>query len=926
MADFRLPRLNVGERCYRALLVLYPPRFRRTFALDLVETFRDQRRHARETGTPAGAFWLAAVQDVLVHAAAEWMTTLGRVARRRNDSDREESSMAAVPQAFRLSELRFAARRLMRVRGFTVATTLVLSLGIGATTAVFSIVNGVLLRPLPYPRSDRLVALRHTIEVSGVKEAGQSEASVLLYQEHSRAFDGIAATRPTDVNLLPTTATDRAERVSAATASANLFDVLRTPPMLGRGFRAGEDRVGAPAVAILSYELWQRRFHGDRSAVGQRLTADGVSREIVGVMPLGFAYPSPGVDLWIPIEFDPPHANAGSFNYDGIARLRDGVSIAAGRSDLDRVLPHILEEFPSGIPPAIWAQVHVAPRVLALRDQLVGDVARLLWILLASVSIVLIIASANVANLFLVRGEGRQLELAVRGALGSGLSGILAQSLSESVLLTATGGGLGVLLAAVGVKLATTVGGPLGLPRLGDVRIDAPVLLFALGASVFSAVFVSVVPVFRARRVPIAMVLRGGNGAGGNGAATGARVGARNVLVVAQTALALVLVAASGLMARSFIRLEGVSAGFNPDNVVIARLMLPKANYPSATSRMQLYDVLLAKIRAVPGVGSATLGDWIPFTDDHNDTVLGVEDHPAAPNAVPDDHFVTTIDGQFFHTMQIPILSGRSFGRQDPNRATLEAVVSRAFAERYWKNESPLGKRIRPGIDGPWYTIVGEVADAHYDALDKPANDIVYLPMVTAGTRGAPASTNADSTDVPPYLTVIARASGPTGSVTGAIRDIVHSLDPSLPTYGEQPLSVVVHAASARAREMLLLLAIGLALVLGAVGIYGVMAYGVSLQQREIGVRMALGAQPAQVRRMISRKGVGLAAIGVAIGVVVALGVTRFLRSLLYDVSPTDPLILAGTCAVLLLVALAASWIPARRAAAVDPSEALRGR
>ncbi len=928
MSDFRLPRLNVGERCYRALLLLYPSRFRRAFALDLLETFRDQRRDARENGTPVGAFWLAAVQDVLVHAAAEWMTTLGRVVRWHHDPDREESSMAAVPQALRFAELRFAARRLMRVRGFTIATTLVLSLGIGATTAVFSIVNGVLLRPLPYPHPDRLVALRHTLEVSGVKEAGQSDASVLLYQEHSRAFDGIAATRPTDVNLVPTTANDRAERVSAATASANLFDVLRTPPILGRGFRAGEDRVGAAPVAILSYALWQRRFHGDRSAVGQRLTADGVSREIIGVMPRGFAYPSPGVDLWIPIEFDPPHANAGSFNDDGIGRLRDGVSIAAARSDLARVLPHILAEFPSGIPPAMWAQAHVAPSVLGLREHLVGDVAHLLWILLASVSIVLIIACANVANLFLVRGEGRQLELAVRGALGSGLSGILAQSLSESVLLAVMGGAVGVLLAAFGVKLATTVGGPLGLPRLEDVGIDAPVLLFAASASVFSAVFVSIVPVFRARRVPIAMVLRGGNGAGGNGAATGARPGARNVLVVAQTALALVLVASSGLLARSFARLEGVSAGFNADNVVIARLMLPKANYPSMTSRMQLYDALLAKVRAVPGVQSATLGDWIPFTDDHSDTVLEIEDHRVSSNALPDDHFVTTVDGQFFHTMQIPILSGRTFGPQDPRRPTLEVVVSRAFAARYWKNESPLGKRIRQGIDGPWYTIVGEVGDAHYDALDQPPNDIVYFPVVTAVSCPPCDPADSNATTVPPYLSVVARASGPAGSVTSAIRDIVHSLDPSLPTYGEQALSAVVHAASARAREMLLLLAIasGLALVLGAVGIYGVMAYGVSLQQREIGVRMALGAQPAQVRRMISRKGVGLAAIGVAIGVAVALGVTRFLRSLLYDVSPTDPLTLAGTCAVLLLVALAASWIPARRAAAFDPSEALRGR
>ena len=924
MPDFRLPGLDIGERCYRALLVLYPRRFRRAFALDLVETFRDERRDAKRRGVPAGAFWMAAIQDVVVHAAAEWTTTLGRIGRRTNDADEEESSMAAVPYALRFAELRFAARRLMHVPSFTIATVLVLSLGVGATTAVFSIVDGVLLRPLPYPRSDRLVALRHSIEVSGVKDADQSEASVLLYQEHARAFDGIAASRNTDVNLAAASANDRAERVSAATVTANLFDVLRVPPALGRGFRAGEDRVGAPPVAILSCALWQRRFHGDRSVIGQRMVTDGVSREIVGVMGKGFAYPSATVDLWLPLPLDPAHAQAGSFNYQGVGRLHDRVSAEGARADLARVLPHLLEEFPSGIPPEMWARAHVAPKVLTLRDWMVGDVARLLWILLASVSIVLVIACANVANLFLVRNESRQIEFAVRGALGSGLAGILAQSLSESVLLSATGGAIGVMLAGVGVKLATAVGGPLGLPRLQDVTVDGRVLLFAFGASLFCAMFVCVVPVFRARRLPIALVLR----AGGRGSTNGGRQSARSVLVVAQTALALVLVAASGLLARSFMRLEQVRPGFNADDVVYSRMMLPRASYPTATARMQFYDALMSKVRALPGVQSATLSDWVPLSDDHNDTVIEIEDHPAPPNAVPDDHFVTTVDGEYFHTMQIPMLSGRTFGVQDPKRATVEAIVSRAFAKRYWKDESPLGKRIRPGINGPWFTIVGEVGDAHYDALDKPVNDIVYLPIASADLDPNAGKTPTDSNvAVPAYLTVIARASGPVGATTSGIRDIVHSLDPSLPTYGERPLRDLVRAASARAREMLLLLAIasGLALVLGAVGIYGVMAYGVSLQRREIGVRMALGAPPAEVRRMISRKGVGLAGIGVAIGMVVAIGVTRFMRSLLYDVSPTDPLILAVTCAVLLFVALAASWIPARRAAAVNPTEALRG-
>ena len=915
MSDFRLPTLNLGERLYRALLALYPPRFRRTFALDLVETFRDQRRDARRNGLPATAFWMATVHDVIVHAVGEWTTAAWRIVRPANNPDRDDSAMSALIYALRFAELRFAARRLMRVPSFTVATVVVLALGIGATTAVFSIVNGVLLEPLPFPRSDRLVRLQHSADVPGVPIVDQSDASVLLYQEHAHAFDGIAATRFTDMNLSAMSANERPTRVSAAGTTANLLDVLRIRPMLGRAFRPGEDRAGAARVAILSYSLWQSRFHGDRQIVGKSLVIDGEPREVVGVMPRAFTYPSPTVQLWVPLDFDPAHAQAGSFNFNGIARLADGVTPEAARAELATILPHILDEFPSGIPPEMWKQAHVAPIVTSLRDSLVGDVARLLWILLASVSIVLVIACANVANLFLVRGESRQLELAVRGALGSGLAGILAQSLSESALLSASGGLLGVLLASAGIKLAASVGGALGLPRIDEVSVDGRVLLFALGTSVFCAVFVSLIPVMRARRVPIALVLRGG---GRGTTSDGSRQRARSLLVIAQTALALVLVAASGLLARSFLRLEQVKPGFDANGVVITRLMLPGASYPNPITRMHFYDALLAKVRAIPGIESATLGDWVPLSDDHNDGVVGVEDHPLPPNGVPDDHFVTNVDGQYFRTMRIPLLTGRSFGAQDPKRATLEAVVSRAFAKHYWSDASPLGKRVRPGISGRWYTVVGEVGDAHFDVLDKPANEVVYFPLVTA---------DSNQTSTPPYLTVFARSSAPAGSVTAAIRDIVHSLDPSLPTYGEKPLSDFVRAASARAREMLLLLAVasGMALMLGAVGIYGVMAYGVSLRQREIGVRIALGAQPSQVRRMVSRDGVGLAAIGVVIGVAVAIGVTRFLRSLLYDVSPTDPVILVGTCLTLLLVALAASWIPARRAASVDPSEALRG-
>ncbi len=921
MADFPQPPLDGEERLYRALLHLYPPRFRRSVAQGLVETFRDQRRDAERRGVSASAFWFASLRDLVTQACAEWMS-VWRPARGIPASDREEPTMAAVPHALRFTELRFAARRLARVPSFSIAAILVLALGIGATTAVFSLVNGVLLRPLPYPASDRLVALFHTVEVNGVTRADQSDASFLLYQEHARAFDGVAVSQDQDLNL---GAADgdaaRAERVAAAAVSANLFDVLRVPPAQGRGFLPGEDRLGASRVAVLSNGLWERRFRGGISVLGSHITVDGVSREIVGVMPRGFAYPSPAAELWIPEPFDPPHAQAGSFNYRGIARLRDGITLDGARADLERVLPRLLDEFPSGIPPSMWAQAHVRPVVMPLRDSIVGDLSRLLWILLGSVSLVLVIACANVANLFLVRGEGRQLELAVRSALGSGLAGIVAQCLSESFVLAALGGVLGVVLALLGVRLATSFGGGLGVPRIAEVGVEGRVLLFAAGVSVLCAAFVSLIPVLRARRVPIALVLR----AAGRGSSAGERrQWARSALVVAQVALALVLVAVSGLLARSFARLREVRPGFEPNGIVMARLALPRANYPTAASVMNVYDRLLGEVRALPGVREATLTDWVPLTNDHNDTVLSVEDHPLPPDALPRDHFVVAAEARYFHTMGIPLLAGQTFGAQDPARPVSEVVVSRAFADRYWPGASPLGKRVRPSLSSTWYTIIGEVGDVHYDHLDKPANDVVYFPLVTLKQEND--STAVGPPTAPHFVALLVRTDAARAGMTSAVRRVVHAIDPALPTYDERPLADIVSAASARARVTLLLLAIAsaLALILGAVGIYGVMAYGVSLRQRELGVRLALGARPIDVSRMVSRQGVTLGAIGVVIGIVCALSVTRLLRGLLYDVSPTDPLTLVTTCVVLLMVAFLASWIPARRAASVDPAEILR--
>ena len=912
MADFRLPSLNGGERLYRALLHLYPTPFRRAFGQELVEAFRDQRRDARSRGRSAWAFWADVLGDLATQALAERGASLWRAARRIRGINDEDSVMASVPQALRPLELRLALRRLARAPSFTITTVLVLAIGIGATTAVFSVVNGVLLRPLPYRAPDRLVALGHTVQVGGVGSVNQSDGTLLLYQRHASALEGIAGWRYMGANVAPSSATSPAERVDAAGVTANFFDVLGVRQAAGRVFRENEDRPGAARVVVLSNGFWRSRFHGDSSVIGTRLVVDGISREVVGVMPAGFEFPSTTTRLWIPLTFDPAHTSDGSFNYGGIGRLRSDVTIDAARADLERILPRLLDEFPNPIPRAMWEGAHVRPSVTPLRESLVGDVSRLLWILLGSVLLVLVIACANVANLFLVRGEARSLEHAVRGALGSGIAGIVAQCLSEAIALSLAGGAIGVSLAAVGIKVVAAVGGSLGLPRVSELSIDIRVLLFAFAVVVLCALFISLVPMLRARRTPIASVLRA---AGRGSIAGGSRQRARSVLVVAQVALALVLVAASGLLARSFARLRSVRPGFDASGVVIARLFPPEATYHSPGSVARLYSDLLERVRAIPGVRDATVSNWVPLTDDHDDTVMEIEDHPLPPNAVPRVHFFVNAGPDYFRTMRIPLLAGRSIDAHDPTALVREVVVSRAFADRYWPGASPLGKRLRPGLGAEWYTIVGEAGDIHLDALDKPANDAVYFPLLTG---------SATSPDVARYGTLLVRGSG--NDVETAVRNVVDAVDPTLPTFDERSLDAVVSAASARARMMLVLLAAAsvIALLLGAVGLYGVMAYGVSLRQREIGVRLALGAQPSDVRRMVSRSGLGLAAIGVVIGTVCALGVTRLLRGLLYDVSPTDPLTLGATSVVLLAIAFLASWIPARRASSFDPVEALR--
>jgi putative ABC transport system permease protein len=789
------------------------------------------------------------------------------------------------------SELRFALRRLRRAPSFTTAVVLVLALGVGATTAIFGLVNGILLEPLPFPEPDRLVRLTHSVRDASAATVDQSDASVMLYQSTARAFAGVAAWRFDNGILGASEPGQSAFRARGVRVTSNFFDVLGVRPALGRGFAPGEDRPGLNRVVVLSHRLWQERLHGDPYAVGRQVVVNDVARTIVGIMPKHFAYPANHVELWIPLARDP--ANRSTFDLVGIARLEHGVSLASAQADLARVL--------GADAAATSAESRLVPQVRSLQDSIVGPVSQQLWLVFGGVVLVLLVACTNVAGLFLVRAERMQRELAVRGALGSGLGGMLALTLSESLLLCAVAGGAGVWLAALVMSAARSGVLALSLPRLDAVGIDTRVLLFALGITLLCALAVTVLPLLRARGASVAQVLRSaGAGPGGDRS----HKAARDALVVAQIALGVVLVAASGLMARSFLRLNAVQPGFDADHVVVSSVLLPFASH-GAASRLNFFDTLVRQTKTIPGVRDVGLTDWVPLSGDHRDMALEVEANPSQVN-----HAVATVDASYFTVLRIPLLRGRTFGNRDATRTSNEVIVTQAFAERYWPAASPLGKRVRP-FGGEWQTVVGEVGDVHYDALDQPAREMVYFPIAE-----------------PAGLSLVVRTDFGEGDALLAIRRIVRTLDSTVPTYDEGPLRQLVENSSARARALAVLLATAslVTSLLAAVGLYGLMAYTVIMRRREIGIRMAVGAAPRDVSRMVSLVGLRLAGVGIAIGTASTLLTSQLLRGMLYGVSPTDLVTLSVTPVLVFVVAFVATWIPARQAAALHPSEALRSQ
>jgi predicted permease len=826
-----------------------------------------------------------------------------------------------------LERLRLASRRLLRAPAFTAAAVLTLALGIGATTAVFSLVNGVLLQPLPYDDADRLVDLSHTLAISGITRVDQSDATYLHYRNANRVFSGVGAYRATSVNLGGLAGTADAglpQRSTAARVSAGTFGVLRVAPLQGRVFAESDDLPGATPVVLIGERLWERNYGADPRIVGHRVEIDGVAREIVGIMPERFRFPDGATELWLPIGIDPANTASAAFDYRGIARLRDGISLAVATADLRRLLPDVPVAFPGRLTTEGIRLTQMRPVVRPLRDVVVGDVGPVLWVILGAVGFLLLVACANVANLFLVRAEERQQELAVRRALGAGNTAVVMEFLSEAVIIALIGGGFGLALAAAGMGVLRSLEAAIDIPRLDEVGIDLTVLAAVAGVILLSALLVSALPAARSAALTVSSLL---SETGRSATAGRRRHRTRQALVVAQVALALTLLAGAGLMARSFARLRSVEPGFDAAGVHTFRAAFPAAAYPESHDLSPLIMRALDELAALPGVEAAGVTTKLPLDPEaRRDTAIFVEDRPLQPGTMPNIHQVSYASPGYFRALGVPLLEGRVFDRPDPGRVRREVIVSRALAVRYWSGGTgAVGRRVRLTPLGAWYTVIGVTGDVRGTGLEEPPDEMIYLPLITT-PRDLESDTVARASWTPRELAFVVRGRSTVSATSASAESVMRRVAPDIPLYRPRALGEVVDGAAARTAFTLFLLGIAsaVALSLGAIGIYGVISYVVSMRTREIAVRLALGAQPAEVRRMVSRQALRVAAIGIALGLAGAVAVTRLLAALLFGVSPTDPPTLLGAAALLAVVALVASWLPARRAAGVDPAEALR--
>jgi predicted permease len=816
------------------------------------------------------------------------------------------------------ANLSYALRRLSRSPGFTAITLATVAIAVGANTAIFSVVNSVLIRPLPYPNADRLVGVWHTAPGLNLKRLNAAPSTYFTYREESRTFQDSGVYTNNSVSV---TGLAEPEQVPCVLVTENVLDILGVPPAHGRLFKKEDGLPNGPKSIILTHGYWQRRFGRDRGVIGQAIKVDGDTFTIVGVMPSHFRFVTSQPSLIMPLRFDRGKSFIGNFSYRGIARLKPGVTLAQANDDVRRMIPMLMSKFAPapGMSMKMLEEARLGPDVHPLEEDVVGDVGKVLWVLMGSLALLLLIACANVANLMLVRAEGRHQELAIRAALGAGWARIARDLLAESVALGLTGGALGVALAYGAIRLLVAAG-PRGLPRLEEVSIDVTVLLFALAISMGASLLFGVIPVIKYVTPHLVASLREGGRALSQ---SRERHRARNLLVVVQVALALVLLVGAGLMIRTIDAMSQVKPGFtNPEQILTIRISIPIAQVKEDERAVRMQNDIVDRIAALPGVESVGFSHSITMDGrDSNDPIFA-EDKVYAEATIPPLRRFKFASPGYFKTMGNPLVAGRDFTWTEIYGKRPVVIVSETLARELWSRpEAALGKRIRENPKGVWREVIGVSGIEHDDGVDKPAKAIVYWPVMVADLwsnptmmrRGVAIAIRSARTGTPVFLQEVQRA--------------VWSVNPDLPIANVQTVQEIYNESMARTSFTLTIMSIAgaMALLLGLLGIYGVISYSVSQRMREIGIRIALGAQQPQVRRMFVRDGMLLTGIGVVCGLAAAAAAMRLMSALLFGVSAADPLTYIAVPSCLAAAAALACYVPARRASAIPPVEALRG-
>jgi len=814
--------------------------------------------------------------------------------------------------------VKYAFRRFFKTPAFALTAIITVSAAIGANALIFSVVNGVILKPLPYADPTSLVGMWHVAPGVMPGPLQQSAGTYFMEREAGQSFTDVGLW---DDGSVTVTGRGEPEQVDSLSVTDGTLPILGVRPALGRLFSKEDDTPNGPWVAMISYRYWQRAFDANPAAVGQSVIVNGRAREIIGVLPENFRFLRANPAVVLPFKLDRAETQALGFNYQGLARLKPGVTIAQANADVGRLMPTLIDRFP--MPPGFTRQMFedakMGPLVRPLDVDVIGDIGSMLWILLGTVGLVLLVACANVANLFLVRAEARQQELAIRLALGAESRQVAWQLMSESLLVAAIGGVLGIGLAYAGIQLLLYLQ-PAQLPRLTEITIDPIVMIFTLGISLIAGVMFGAIPILKYARPRLAAALKDSSRGSSEGRE---RHRARHTLVVAQIALATVLLVASGLMIRTFLAIRDVPPGFvNPGQVLTMRITIPQAVIEDAMQTARAHQQIVHNIEAVPGVQSVGVSSSITMDGNTSMDPVDFEDFPAPKGKIATLRRYKQIGAGYFETMGNPVVAGRAISWNDVDNLRPVVVISENLAREYWKDDitKALGKRVRQNDNTPWREIVGIVGNDRQDGATKPAPATIYWPMAIKDFWG-----NDDYVQrTLGYAIRTSRLQDP--SFLKEVQQAVWSVNANLPLARVRTLQQLETESMAQTSFVLVILGIaaGVTLLLGVVGIYGVIAYIVAQRRREVGIRMALGARGESVQRIFVTRGLSLAAIGLAVGMIGAAALMRLLSSQLFGVKPFDPITYAAVVAGLAAVALVATWLPARQATRIDPMLALR--